>query len=62
MEKFRNRDAKMTLDMGLRESLTFYDASYIKLALESNLELVTDDEKLYRIAGRYIKTFKSGEL
>jgi len=52
----------MTLDMGLRESLTFYDASYIKLALESNLELVTDDEKLYRIAGRYIKTFKSGEL
>jgi predicted nucleic acid-binding protein len=36
----------MTLDMGLRESLTFYDASYIKLALESNLELVTDDEKL----------------
>jgi len=62
MKKLRNGNAQAAMEIALREGLTFYDASYVRAALENNLELVTDDEKLYRIASRYVKTFKSSEL
>jgi predicted nucleic acid-binding protein len=62
MKGLRNRDVRTTLEIALKEGLTFYDASYIKVALENNLDLVTDDERLYRAASKYVKTFKSSEL
>jgi predicted nucleic acid-binding protein len=35
-----------TLDISLRYDLSFYDASYLSLALEKNLPLLTLDKKL----------------
>lgn len=35
-----------TLDLSLRYDLSFYDASYLSLALEKNLSLLTLDKKL----------------
>jgi predicted nucleic acid-binding protein len=61
MKKVKKR-SKDDAGYGSKREFNFYDASYIKVALENNLELVTDDEKLYKIAGRYIKTFKSDEF
>ena len=51
-----------TLEMAVREGLTYYDASYINTAAEKDLILVTDDEKLYKVSKRYVKTLRSDEL
>ncbi|HDD40334.1 MAG TPA: PIN domain-containing protein [Nitrososphaeria archaeon] len=51
-----------TLEMAVREDLTYYDAAYISAAIEKGLILVTDDERLYEVGRRYVKTLKSDEL
>ena len=51
-----------TLEIAVKEGLTYYDASYISAAVENNLTLVTDDEKLYEAGKRYARTIKSNEL
>jgi len=51
-----------TLEMAVREGLTYYDAAYISAAIEKGLILVTDDERLYEVGRRYVKTLKSDEL
>jgi len=51
-----------TLEIAVKEDLTYYDASYINAAVENNLTLVTDDDKLYRAGKRYVRTIKSNEL
>lgn len=50
------------LKIALKESLTFYDASYIHAAMENNLTLVTDDEQLNKASNKYVKTITSDEL
>ena len=51
-----------TLEIAVKENLTYYDASYISAAVENNLTLVTDDDKLYKTSKKYVKTLKSNEL
>lgn len=50
------------LEISVKESITFYDASYIFLAIENGLDLVTDDKKLKNVAGKYLKVYSSMEL
>jgi predicted nucleic acid-binding protein len=45
------------LKISVKESITFYDASYIFLAVKNGLDLVTDDEKLRNVAGKYLKVY-----
>jgi predicted nucleic acid-binding protein len=62
LKKLEMDDTKEVLKIAVNEGLTFYDASYIYLAVKNNLTLVTDDDKLYRVAERYVKVLKSKEL
>ena len=43
-------------------NLTAYDASYIVLAKRNNLQLITEDKKLKRKAGKFIKAASINEL
>lgn len=51
-----------TLEIAVKEDLTYYDASYIRAAVENNLALVTDDDKLYKSGKKHVRTVKSNEL
>jgi len=59
LEKEKMNDV---LEISVKESITFYDASYIFLAIENSLDLVTDDKKLRNVAGKYLKVYSSMEL
>jgi len=50
------------LMMALKEGLTIYDASYIYLASEKGLALVTDDLRLRDKASNLVKVISSSEL
>jgi len=62
LEKLEMIDPEEVLKMAVNEGLTFYDASHLYLAVKNNLTLVTDDEKLYRIAEKYIRVLKSRDI
>jgi len=62
MNKPKKEDALKTLEIAIKEGLTYYDAAYINAAVENSLTLVTDDEQLYKISKKYVKTAKSDEL
>ena len=62
LRKPEDEDPLRTLEMAVREGLTYYDAAYISAAIEKGLILVTDDERLYEVGRRYVKTLKSDEL
>lgn len=62
MKKPEKENGLGTLKIAVREGLTYYDAAYIQAAVENKLTLVTDDEKLYRVAKKFVKTMKSNEL
>jgi len=62
LRKPETEDALETLKIAVKESLTYYDASYINTAIENGLTLVTDDEQLYKISKKYVKTTTSNEL
>lgn len=62
MRKIKIKDHEKTLKIVQRENLTFYDAAYISVAIENNLTLITDDEKLYKAARKYAKVLKSQEV
>ncbi|MGQ4891218.1 MAG: type II toxin-antitoxin system VapC family toxin [Candidatus Njordarchaeia archaeon] len=42
------------LDIALENDLTFYDASYLHLAIQHNLKLITSDKKLYEVARKLL--------
>jgi predicted nucleic acid-binding protein len=44
------------------EGLTFYDASYIVTAEVAEAILVTEDEKLQKTAGKFVKTISYADL
>ena len=50
------------LDVACKEGLTFYDASNLTAAAEGGHKLVTDDERLLRVAARLVKASRSTEL
>jgi len=62
LKKPETEEALETLKIAIKESLTYYDASYIHAAIENGLTLVTDDKQLYTISSKYIKTVTSDEL
>ncbi|MEM2240272.1 MAG: type II toxin-antitoxin system VapC family toxin [Candidatus Bathyarchaeia archaeon] len=62
MKKPEKENGLETLKIAVREGLTYYDAAYIQAAVENKLTLVTDDEMLYRVAKKFVKTMKSNEL
>lgn len=62
MEKINEENAIEILDRAVKDGLTYYDAAYLQTAINKNLTLVTDDEKLYRISKKYINVTTSDEL
>jgi|Deesub1362B_J571_1020462.scaffolds.fasta_scaffold00745_3 predicted nucleic acid-binding protein len=59
LEKGKMNDV---LEISVKESITFYDASYIFLAIENSLDLVTDDAKLKKVASKYLKVLSSDRV
>ncbi|MEM2637328.1 MAG: type II toxin-antitoxin system VapC family toxin [Candidatus Korarchaeota archaeon] len=49
-------------EFACRHNLTIYDASYVYTAIKHNFDLVTDDEKMRRVAQKYVKVLGSDEL
>lgn len=62
LKKPETEEALEMLKIAIKESLTYYDASYIHAAIENGLTLVTDDKQLYTISKKYVKTVTSDEL
>jgi len=60
--KFTKLDFSNTLKIANKEGLTFYDASYIAVAESLEAILVTEDEKLKKIANKFIKTMTYSDL
>lgn len=53
---FTKLDFFSTLQIAYREGLTFYDASYIAAAITTEVILVTEDEKLQKVASKFVET------
>ena len=49
-------------EIATKEKITFYDASYIAMAKNRKLVLVTEDSKLLRVASRHAKTKTTRDL
>ena len=62
LKKPEIEEALEILKIAIKESLTYYDASYIHAAIENGLTLVTDDKQLHTISSKYIKTITSDEI
>ncbi len=54
-------EGREILRLAEREGLTYYDASYLYMAIKCKLALVTDDEKLLEKAKKYVEAFKSAQ-
>jgi len=59
---FTKLDFSHTLNKAYKERLTFYDASYIATAESTEAILVTEDKKLRKAAGKFVKTITYTEL
>ena len=59
---FAKLDFSHTLNKAYKERLTFYDASYIAAAERTEAILVTEDEKLRKAAGKFVKTITYTDL
>ncbi|MEM3403015.1 MAG: type II toxin-antitoxin system VapC family toxin [Nitrososphaeria archaeon] len=62
LKKPEAEDAFEILKIALKESISFYDASYVYAAKENDLTLVTDDKQLYKVSKKYVRTITSSEL
>ena len=59
---FAKLDFSHTLNKAYKERLTFYDASYIATAESTEAILVTEDKKLRKAAGKFVKTITYTDL
>jgi len=59
---FTKLDVFHTLNKAHKERLTFYDASYIATAERTEAILVTEDKKLQKAAGKFVKTITYTDL
>lgn len=59
---FAKLDLSHALKRAYKEQLTFYDASYITTAESTEAILVTEDEKLRKIASKFVKTITYTDL
>lgn len=55
---FEGEAFKIALD----EGITFYDASYICVAMKNGLTFVTDDRKLKDVASKYVRVLTSAQV
>jgi predicted nucleic acid-binding protein len=55
-------DSLAILKIAVEEGLTYYDAAYLNAAIKNEKTLVTNDEKLYTVAKKHVKTMTSDEL
>lgn len=62
LEKLEMDEPQDVLKIAVENGITFYDSAYLYLAIKNDLSLVTDDEKLYRIAGKYVRVLRSRDL
>lgn len=62
LKKPETEKALEILKIATKESVTYYDASYIQAAIENSLTLVTDDKQLHTMSSKYIKTVTSDKL
>jgi len=53
---------KEVMDIAVKEGVTFYDASYMYMAMRNKLTLVTDDRKLMSVARKYVNVVTTGEI
>lgn len=60
--KFTKLDFSNTFRIAHKEGLTFYDALYITIAKGAGATLVTEDEKLKKAAGKFVKTITYSDL
>ena len=51
-----------SLELAIKHGITVYDASYIAIAAEKGLILVTDDCELSKVASSYVKVLNSLNL
>jgi len=59
---FGKLDFSHALKRAYKEWLTFYDASYITTAESTEAILVTEDEKLRKVASKFVKTITYTDL
>jgi len=59
---FAKLDFSRTFNKTYKERLTFYDASYITSAEGIEAILVTEDEKLWKAASKFVKTITYTDL
>jgi predicted nucleic acid-binding protein len=59
---FTKLDFPHTLKRAYTEHLTFYDASYIAIAENTEAMLVTEDEKLQNVASKFVKSITYADL
>jgi len=62
MKRLKVESPLEVLKLAVEEGLTFYDASYLYMALKNGMILVTDDAYLRKVARKYVKAFSSREL
>ncbi|MEM0050350.1 MAG: type II toxin-antitoxin system VapC family toxin [Candidatus Bathyarchaeia archaeon] len=53
---------KEVMDIAVKEGVTFYDASYMYIAMRNKLTLVTDDRKLMSVARKYVNVVTTSEI
>ncbi|MEM3948945.1 MAG: type II toxin-antitoxin system VapC family toxin [Zestosphaera sp.] len=53
---------KDVLEIAMKEGISIYDASYIYIATQNKLTLVTDDKKLISVAKKYTNTVTTAEV
>jgi len=50
------------MDIAVKEGVTFYDASYMYIAMRNKLTLITDDRKLMSVARKYVNVVTTSEI
>jgi len=59
---FNEIDFSNTLELAYNKGITVYDASYITTAEKLKAMIVTEDDKLRKVAQRYVDVIGYGEL
>ena len=55
-------DFKKVLDLAIQYKITYYDASFVQIAKEYNVPLITEDKKIINAVGNYITVFNLDAL
>lgn len=58
----KKEDLNDILQIAIKDSLTFYDASYLYYAIKNKIILVSDDKKLRKTAESYVTVMTSLDL